>query len=198
MVLPSTGIGLVFGIAVYVFAMDLGEYLFHRAQHAIPFLWAMHSLHHSDTDFNTTTTVRHFWLDSWIKSITIWLAVGVLLKASPLIVGAYGVFSYYNFLTHANLRLNFRGASWIFNSPAYHRLHHSSSREHFDVNYAALLPVFDVLSGAYRRPRLDEHTDTGLDTGDKPQSLLQAIVWPLRGVFSSVRAMPRGTGRVAD
>ncbi|MGH7734557.1 MAG: sterol desaturase family protein, partial [Gemmatimonadales bacterium] len=42
----------VLGAAIYVLAMDAGEYLFHRAQHAIPWLWAMHSLHHSDRAVN--------------------------------------------------------------------------------------------------------------------------------------------------
>jgi hypothetical protein len=126
-VLPSSGWGLAAGIAIYVCAMDLGEYLFHRAQHALPWMWAMHSLHHSDPHFNSTTTVRHFWLDSWMKGATIWLAVGVLFKASSVVLGAYGVLSYYNFLAHADVRLSFKGASWMLNSPAYHRLHHSAA-----------------------------------------------------------------------
>ncbi|HEX7752546.1 MAG TPA: hypothetical protein VF440_09115, partial [Novosphingobium sp.] len=32
------------GLAIFVLVMDLGEFLFHRAQHAVPALWAMHSL----------------------------------------------------------------------------------------------------------------------------------------------------------
>src|SRR5580704_9132088 len=51
------------GATVYLVAMDLGEYLFHRAQHAFPWLWAMHSLHHSDPAMNISTSQRHFWLD---------------------------------------------------------------------------------------------------------------------------------------
>ena len=31
-----------------------------RSSTAIPFMWAMHSLHHSDTTFDATTAVRHF------------------------------------------------------------------------------------------------------------------------------------------
>ena len=179
-VLPTYGLGLVAGIAIYVLAMDLGEYVFHRAQHAIPFMWAMHSLHHSDPDFGTTTTIRHFWLEPAIKGLTVWLAVGLLFKASPLIVSVYGVVSYYNFLIHANLRLNFGKASWLLNAPAYHRLHHSCAPEHFNCNFAALFPVFDVLSGAYRPARDGECPDTGLDTGAKPDALHQALFWPLR------------------
>jgi sterol desaturase/sphingolipid hydroxylase (fatty acid hydroxylase superfamily) len=179
-ILPSTGWGLIVGAAVYLLAMDLGEYLFHRAQHAIPWLWAMHSLHHSDPEFGATTTVRHFWADPLMKSLTVWLAVGLLFKASPLIVGFYAAAAYYNFWTHSNVRVGYGPASWLLNSPQYHRLHHSASPEHFDCNYAALLPLFDVVSGAYRRPAPGEYPRTGLDTGAVPASFVQAVIWPLR------------------
>jgi sterol desaturase/sphingolipid hydroxylase (fatty acid hydroxylase superfamily) len=178
--LPTHGRGLVLGAAIYLIAMDLGEYLFHRAQHVVPALWAMHSLHHSDPDFGATTTVRHFWLDPILKTVTIWLAVGLLFKASPAIVAVYAMASYYNFWTHSNVKVGYGRLAWALNSPQYHRLHHSAAPEHFNRNYAALLPIFDVLSGAYRRPRPDEYPRTGLDTGDRPQSLVQALVWPLR------------------
>jgi sterol desaturase/sphingolipid hydroxylase (fatty acid hydroxylase superfamily) len=59
--LPSEGWLLVPAAAAYTMAMDFGEYLFHRAQHRIPAMWAMHSLHHSDTAMNISTTQRHFW-----------------------------------------------------------------------------------------------------------------------------------------
>src|ERR1700722_8042551 len=103
--LPDQGFGLVLGLAGYLAAMDLGEYLFHRAQHAVPALWAMHSLHHSDPAVNVATTTRHFWLESAIKSLTIWLAVGLLFKASPKIVALYGLATLYNMVLHGNLRL---------------------------------------------------------------------------------------------
>jgi sterol desaturase/sphingolipid hydroxylase (fatty acid hydroxylase superfamily) len=178
-VLPASGFGLIVGIAIYVVAMDFGEYLFHSAQHAVPFLWAMHALHHSDTSFGATTAVRHFWLESWIKSATIWLAVGMMFQAPPLAMLAYGVLGLYNFVSHSNLRINFGRASWLCNSPAYHRLHHSASPDHADCNYAALLPIFDWLSGAYLRPAPGMYPVTGLGDGRRPHSVLQAAVWPL-------------------
>src|SRR5206468_10886397 len=52
--LPSRGWGLLLGVAVYLAVMDLGEYVFHRAQHRLPWLWAWHSLHHSDTTFDSS------------------------------------------------------------------------------------------------------------------------------------------------
>src|SRR5262245_56379866 len=34
-------------LLLYLLTQDLLEYWLHRAQHKVPFLWAMHSLHHS-------------------------------------------------------------------------------------------------------------------------------------------------------
>jgi sterol desaturase/sphingolipid hydroxylase (fatty acid hydroxylase superfamily) len=65
--LPGEGWALAASAAVYIVFMDFLEYLFHRAQHAWPILWAMHSFHHSDPSVNVTTTQRNFWLEGPIK-----------------------------------------------------------------------------------------------------------------------------------
>ena len=177
--LPTSGWGLLLGALVYLAAMDLGEYLFHRAQHAIPWMWAMHSLHHSDTACDVTTTLRHFWLDPLLRAVTVWLAVGLLFKATPVIVLVYLAVGYYNFLTHANVRLGFGKLSWLWNSPQYHRIHHSASPEHFDVNFAQFLPIFDVICGTYYWPKQNEYPATGLHTGEEPRNFIEALTWPL-------------------
>ena len=179
--LPSHGWGWWAGLAAYFLAMDVGEYLFHRAQHAVPALWALHSLHHSDRAFDSATAARHFWLEPAIKTLSIWLAVGVLLKTPASVVSVYVLASYYHFVVHSNTRLDYGRWSWVLNGPAYHRLHHSRAEAHFDVNFASLFPIFDVLSGAYRPPRPGEVVLTGLDTGEEPQTLAEVLAWPMRG-----------------
>jgi sterol desaturase/sphingolipid hydroxylase (fatty acid hydroxylase superfamily) len=73
----------VVAFVMYLLAADLGEYLFHRAQHAIPWLWRLHALHHSDADMNATTTERHFWGDQFIKAVTIWPAAALIVRPTP-------------------------------------------------------------------------------------------------------------------
>lgn len=173
------------GAAVYLLAMDLGEYLFHRAQHRLPWMWAMHSLHHSDRALNVGTTQRHFWLEPAIKAVTIWLAVSLVFKANGPILAVYGLATLYNFVSHANIRLGFGPLSWVLNAPQYHRLHHSRDPAHFNTNFAALFPIFDLLSGAYRRPRPGEFPETGLD--EAIASPVDLIVWPLRRLSTPAR-----------
>jgi sterol desaturase/sphingolipid hydroxylase (fatty acid hydroxylase superfamily) len=178
--LPASGAGLAVAIACYALAMDGGEYLFHRAQHRIPLLWAMHSLHHSDPAVNVSTAPRHFWGEILLKSVTIYALIGFLFKANAVVVGAYTVFGLYNYVLHMNLRLGFGRWQALLNSPQFHRLHHSALPEHYDCNFNQFFPVFDVLCGTYRQPRHDEYPPTGLASGDAPQKLYNMLLWPWR------------------
>jgi sterol desaturase/sphingolipid hydroxylase (fatty acid hydroxylase superfamily) len=178
-VLPAHGYSLVLSAVVYFLAMDLAEYVFHRAQHAIPAMWAMHSLHHSDPHFDATTSGRHFWLEPVIKSLTVWLVVGVLFKTPIPAIAIYAAITHYNVVVHSNTRLYLGRFSWLINTPAYHRLHHSAAPEHWNCNFAALLPIWDVIFGGYRRPGPLERPRTGLDSGEAPRTVMETAAWPL-------------------
>jgi sterol desaturase/sphingolipid hydroxylase (fatty acid hydroxylase superfamily) len=179
--LPSSGWDLVGAVAIYTITMDFGEYLFHRAQHRFPVLWAMHSFHHSDPAMNVSTTPRHFWAEHAIKSATIYLAVGLLFRSNVQIALIYGVLSFWNYVAHMNLRLSFGPAWFVVNSPQFHRIHHSCRREHYDRNFAALFTLFDAIFHTAYVPAPGEYPSTGLDDSDTPQSLVEAVLWPVRG-----------------
>jgi sterol desaturase/sphingolipid hydroxylase (fatty acid hydroxylase superfamily) len=179
--LPEAGWGLVCSFAIYTLAMDFGEYVYHRAQHAVPALWALHSLHHSDPVYNSTTTVRHHWLDPLLKSATVWLAVAAIFKTPPLVVALYGAASFYHFVVHSNLKISLGPASWLLNTPHYHRRHHGADPRYHNSNFASLFPIFDVISGAYCRPDRDDYPQTGLADAADPRRLAEIMVWPLKG-----------------
>jgi sterol desaturase/sphingolipid hydroxylase (fatty acid hydroxylase superfamily) len=160
----------------YIVAADFGEFAFHRVQHAVPFLWRMHSMHHSDPCMNATTTTRHFWGETVIKAVTIWPAAAIAFRPEPIVLAVYAGLSLYNYFIHANLNVNFGRWSWVLNSPAYHRVHHSAEAADFDTNFSNWFPIFDVLTGAYRRPR--HCPATGLP--HRPRTVGDLIFWPLR------------------
>ncbi len=167
------------GALGYFFAADFGEYMFHRAQHRFGWMWAMHSLHHSDTAMNTLTTLRHFWLEPLLKSVSVWLAVALLFKVDGQILAIYGLIGLLNFFAHSNLRLGFGRFSWVLNSPQYHRLHHGEDPAHHNANFAALLPIWDVLFRSYHPPARDEFPPTGLG-GEATASATDVLIWPLK------------------
>jgi len=163
------------GFLVFLVVMDLGEFLFHIAQHRIPFLWAMHALHHSDPEMSALTVHRHFWGDQLIKQVTIWSAAAVIISPTPAIASAYATVTLWHYVVHSNLRIDLGRWSWLINVPAYHRRHHSKLRAHYDSNFASLFPIFDVVMGSYYRP--DGYPETGMET--MPTNIVHAALWPL-------------------
>jgi sterol desaturase/sphingolipid hydroxylase (fatty acid hydroxylase superfamily) len=162
-------------VVISVLVVDLLDYVYHRLQHRIPILWAMHSLHHSDPEMSTLTTQRHFWADPPIKALTIWSLGAMIIAPTAAAIAVYGLLSLWNFLTHSRLRIDLGWWSWVINTPAYHRRHHSRLSEHYDSNFAALFPIWDVLFGSYYRP--DGFPPTGLDF--RPRKASDVLLWPL-------------------
>ncbi|SOE61151.1 Sterol desaturase/sphingolipid hydroxylase, fatty acid hydroxylase superfamily [Burkholderia sp. D7] len=188
-VLPAAGWMLLPAFLLYALTLDFSEYLFHRAQHRVPIMWAMHSFHHSDAALNASTSSRHYWAERGIKMMTIYLAAGILFKTNVLILGMYALLSFYNIFLHMNIRIGFGRWSMLMNSPQYHRIHHSALPEHHDCNFSALFPIFDLIFGTYRMPRRAEYPPTGLDSGEHQSGLIEAIFWPVRSLLRRVKAI---------
>ncbi len=109
--LPVHGWLIVPSALLYLFTMDFMEYTMHRAQHAFPFLWAMHSFHHSDRAVNVTTTFRHFWFERVLHQIIVVLPVAILFNAPPVLLLIYGLSCMIDYFTHMNVRLSM-GPAW--------------------------------------------------------------------------------------
>ena len=166
----------IWGFIAFALAMDLAEYAFHRAQHRIPVLWRMHSLHHSDRHMDATTTLRHFWADPILKGLTVYPLVGLVLKPTPDMILVYALLGLLNLLFHSSLPIGWGRFSFLLNSPAYHRVHHSVDQADYNINFAALFPIFDVIFRTYRQPM--HSPQTGLDIA--PDTIVAATLWPLR------------------
>jgi sterol desaturase/sphingolipid hydroxylase (fatty acid hydroxylase superfamily) len=59
-----------------------------------------------------------------------------------------------------------------------HRIHHSREPQHRDRNLAFIFPLWDVLFGTYYHPHPTEYPATGLASGERLATPLQAIAWP--------------------
>src|SRR5207237_1648666 len=85
--------------------LDLLRYAVHRCQHAVPFLWRLHALHHSDPDVDVTTSVRHHPIEYVIASGFYWLAV-LALDIPVVVVLSHGLAVFAAAaVTHGNIRL---------------------------------------------------------------------------------------------
>jgi sterol desaturase/sphingolipid hydroxylase (fatty acid hydroxylase superfamily) len=180
---PDHGLGVIGGFALYLLLMELAEYSFHRAEHIFPWLWSLHSLHHADPEFDATTAAAHHWLVSVLHAFTVSLAMGLLFKIPTGYVLLYVVLSYHVYLMHSNVKLDLGRWSWLVTTPSYHRMHHSSDPEHYNSNYAFILPIFDVVFGSYRPARPGEWPKVGLGEGQAPRGIVDLVCWPVRDLI---------------
>jgi sterol desaturase/sphingolipid hydroxylase (fatty acid hydroxylase superfamily) len=87
---------------------------------------------------------------------------------------------------------------WFMN-PQYHRIHHSVQPEHINKNFADLFPFWDVLFGTVVAPGEDEFPQTGLFEDQKPESLFEGLVWPIRSfIKAKVSATKQSAGKVGN
>jgi sterol desaturase/sphingolipid hydroxylase (fatty acid hydroxylase superfamily) len=136
--------GLVFDLLM----LDLWIYWWHRANHAVPFLWRFHEVHHLDEMLDTTSALRfHFGeviLSSLVRAVVIFvLAVplfSVLVFETIVVLAAL--------FQHSNLRLPAtleRALSLVIVTPSIHWLHHHALRRDTDSSYSLGLSIWDQL-----------------------------------------------------
>ena len=61
--LRSDGLWYFASLFIVVIVIDFYKYWLHRLQHKIPFLWELHSFHHSSESLVFITGARHHWID---------------------------------------------------------------------------------------------------------------------------------------
>lgn len=172
--------GSLGAIAIYILIYDFFYYWWHRAQHESAWLWSQHKLHHSDRAINISSTLRHHWLESPFRIFLNTLPMGLLFDLkNPDVAWLAAIFGYWPFFIHMNLRLGLGPFSGVLAGPQYHRIHHSLEPQHHNKNYAAYVPVWDIVFGSAYLPRRGEYPATGLE-GDEDRHLGKALVYPFQ------------------
>jgi sterol desaturase/sphingolipid hydroxylase (fatty acid hydroxylase superfamily) len=179
----------------YFVLMDMIDYAWHRACHSVPWLWAIHSFHHSSTHLTVVTTAREHWTAAAL-SLPVRTTIGLLIGIDPTtVLFATWIWSIPPRLSHMNVRHPW-GANPFVVTPQWHRIHHSTRPEHQGKNFAVVLPFMDVLFGTAYAPQPDEYPATGLASQEQA-GFFDALVWPFRrswrAAFERLRGSPSGT-----
>lgn len=138
-----------------VLGFDLLHYGIHRLFHALPLLWRIHAVHHSDVDVDVTTAVRHHPFEHALVFAGTWVCHGLLGLPLSAIVAYSILVAIVPIFHHANLRLpealeNAIGT--VIVTPRMHVVHHSIRSEEGNSNYGNLFPWWDRLFGTLRMP----------------------------------------------
>ena len=170
---------------VTLLALDLTKYGMHRLFHALPFLWPIHRVHHSDPDFDVTPSVRFHPLESFLMQSA---DVGMILILGAPAAGVFaaGVLSnLVNVTQHANADLpeavETRLRPLVLTA-RMHRIHHSDSWQDEHRNFGEVFPWWDGLFGTYTRvPERGAQMRVGLEgyQDERSMGLLEMLLQPL-------------------
>lgn len=162
----------------------------HYLNHRVPFLWAIHRVHHADTRLDVSTTVRFHPLE-FVFTTPLALAGVVLIGVPPLALLIYELLdASVTVFSHANVRLPVwieRPLSLVFVTPDVHRVHHSSHQPETDSNYGAVLTIWDRILGTYRRKPAQDLADQENGLEEVQDSRSRNIFWLLVLPFIELR-----------
>lgn len=175
-----------------VLLLDLAIYLQHVLFHAVPLLWRLHRMHHTDIEFDVTTGARFHPLEI-LLSLVIKLGVIAALGTPAVAVLVFEVLlNATSMFNHGNVRLPRqldRKLRWLLVTPDMHRVHHSWYPNETNSNFGFNLPWWDRLFGTYRAQPRDGHSGMtiGINQFRDPAELrLDRMLWqPLRGPANS-------------
>ena len=180
-----------------VVILDLVIYLQHRLFHAVPVLWRLHKVHHTDIDFDVTTAVRFHPLEICL-SLSIKMVIVVLLGAPPLAVTMFEILlSSLALFNHSNVQLPTTlgtALRWCLVTPDMHRVHHSIRPQEHNRNFGFNLSCWDRLLGSYCAEPQAGHREMLLglpDQRDKKHLGLTALrVLPFYSATASKESKP--------
>lgn len=180
--------------------LDLTIYLQHVLFHAVPVLWRIHRMHHSDLEFDVTTGVRFHPLEillSMAFKLCVVAAVGTPPVAALIFEVVLNATSLFN---HGNVVLSKpldRLLRWVVVTPEMHRVHHSVVASETNSNFGFNLPWWDRLFGTYQaQPRAGHEAMTiGINQFRDPRELRldRMLLQPFRdddGIYPVNRREP--------
>ncbi len=165
-ILNYADINPLLAIIISVIAMDFIIYLQHVLVHAVPVLWRLHRVHHTDLDYDVTTGSRFHPLEI-ILSMLIKLATIVVLGPPVVAVIIFEVLlNGMAMFNHGNVGLNNtldKFLRFFIVTPDMHRVHHSVEDDETNSNFGFNLSCWDRIFGTYReQPRKGQ---TGMNIG---------------------------------
>ncbi len=174
------------GWMVAVLGLDFAVYLQHVTFHAVPALWRLHRVHHTDLGFDASTGVRFHPIEMLV-SAGVKSAVVVLLGATPSAVVAFEILlNASSLFNHGNVEISENVDRWLRRlvvTPDMHRIHHSSRIVETNSNFGFSFSWWDRLCGTYRpEPALGQlRLQIGLSEYPEPLRLGRLLLLPFQG-----------------
>jgi sterol desaturase/sphingolipid hydroxylase (fatty acid hydroxylase superfamily) len=140
-------VGLLSWLALVVLD-DLCMYASHRAGHEVRILWCAHHQHHSSDHYNLSTALRQSWTEH-LTAPLFWAILPLIGFPVEMILVQMALNLLYQYWLHTELIGDMGRFGWVFNTPAFHRVHHGRNPQYLDRNYGGIFIVWDRLFGTF-------------------------------------------------
>lgn len=174
-------------IVLSLLILDLVIYVQHVVFHAVPALWRLHRVHHTDQDLDVTSGARFHPLEILISMIIKLVAIVALGPPAIAVLAFEVVLNATAMFNHGNIRLPYgmdRLLRFFMVTPDMHRVHHSVIPEETNSNYGFNIPWWDRLFGTYRQQPSEGHLGMtiGIETfrTSRDQWLDAMLIQPFR------------------
>jgi sterol desaturase/sphingolipid hydroxylase (fatty acid hydroxylase superfamily) len=140
-------------VPLAIVLLDLAVYFQHVTFHAVPALWRLHRVHHTDLDFDVTTGTRFHPIEILVSTLIKMAAVAAIGAPAVAVLVFEVLLNATAMLNHANGRLPVALDRWVrlvVVTPDMHRVHHSIAYNETNSNFGFNLPWWDRLFGTYR------------------------------------------------
>lgn len=175
-----------------IILLDLTIYLQHVVLHAVPALWRLHRMHHTDLDIDVTTGVRFHPGEIAISAIVKLGAVAAIGPPPQAVLIFEILLNGTSMFNHSNAYMPpaiDRVLRWLVVTPDMHRVHHSIIRAETDSNFGFNFPWWDRWFGTYRAQPAAGHLGMtiGITEFREPKELRldRMLVQPWRGGVGS-------------
>ena len=181
-------------ITLAIIVLDMMIYWQHVATHHIPFLWALHKVHHADRDIDVTTGSRFHPIEIGL-SLIYQMGLVILLGAPVLAVIIFEIIlNGCAMFNHSNVKLPLRFDRIMRRfivTPDMHRVHHSTVISETNSNYGFSLSLWDRLFGSYIDQPSKGHNDMIIGLEDYQTSGPASLSWSLLLPFKSVKRLEK-------
>ncbi len=174
-------------VVLVLVVYDFFAYWAHRLQHTLPFFWALHQFHHEDSHMNSTTSLRVHIINVPFVQLFVLVPMMWLLGMDANSLPVYFIVGIFLALSHIDLDIGFGPLTKLLVSPRYHRIHHAQERALHDLNFATLLPLWDILFGTFRAPVKGQKIRTGVAGVVQSTGYWRALVQPVTDWFRLMR-----------
>ena len=140
-------------VPLAIVLLDLAVYFQHVTFHAVPALWRLHRVHHTDLDFDVTTGTRFHPIEILVSTLIKMAAVAAIGAPAVAVLVFEVLLNATAMFNHANGRLPVSLDRWLrlaVVTPDMHRVHHSIVYNETNSNFGFNLPWWDRLFGTYR------------------------------------------------